>query len=134
MNSKLNRIEKYAFAESGLTSIQVPASVEVLCEKCFFKCNSLPSVTFEEDSKLHRIEEYAFGESALTALLLPHSIHFVSSWALHCLSLNTISFDPGPCAFEVREMFIEDISGRSRVCYLGRLSVVVIESRIEVLC
>jgi hypothetical protein len=134
LNSKLQRIEEYAFIESGLRIIQVPASVEVLCKCCFAYCESLTSVTFASNSQLQRIEEFAFQYSGLTDLLLPNSIHFLSGSAIAVSSLNTVSFWPGQCKFQVHEMFIEDITGRSVVRYFGRSNAVVIESRIEILC
>jgi hypothetical protein len=83
---------------------------------------------------LQRIEEYAFSGSDLTELLFPNSIQFLSGSAIAVLSLNTVSFWPGQCAFQVHELFIEDIGGRSLVHYFGGLSAVMIESRIEILC
>jgi hypothetical protein len=50
--SKLSRIEGWAFFGSGLTSIHFPASVEVICESCFSNCTSLASISFESGSKL----------------------------------------------------------------------------------
>jgi uncharacterized radical SAM superfamily Fe-S cluster-containing enzyme len=133
-NSRLQRFEEYAFAGSGLKAIQVPASVEVLCSQCFSECKSLTSVTSESNSKLQRVEESAFAGSGLTDLFLPNSIHFLSGSAIAVSSLNTVSFWPGRCEFQVHELFIEDITGRSVVRYLGRSSAIVIESRIEILC
>jgi hypothetical protein len=83
---------------------------------------------------LHQVEGCAFAESGLTALLLPNSIHFLSGSAIVISSLNQVSFWPGPCEFRVQELFIEDIAGRSLVCYFGRSSAVVIQSRIELVC
>jgi hypothetical protein len=51
-NSKLSRIERKAFYWSGLTSIHLPASVEVICESCFSNCKSLESLTIDRGSKL----------------------------------------------------------------------------------
>jgi hypothetical protein len=48
----LSRIEAWAFSETGLIEIILPASVEILCEQCFSECRSLSSVTFERGSKL----------------------------------------------------------------------------------
>jgi hypothetical protein len=59
--SKLSRIEKSAFEGcSSLSSICIPSSVEILCEKCFCYCASLSNLTFESESKLSRIGESAF--------------------------------------------------------------------------
>jgi hypothetical protein len=117
--SKLKQIEESAFAESDLRTIQIPASIEVVCNSCFVNCKSLTSVAFESNSKLQRIEESAFQGSGLTALFLPNSIHFLSGSTFASSSLNSISFWPGRCEFQVHEMFIEDIAGRSLIHYLA---------------
>jgi hypothetical protein len=95
-------------------------------------CKSLASLPFESNSKLHRIETFAFAESGLTILALPNSIGFLSGSAFVNVSLDSISFWPGQCEFQVHEMFIEDIAGRSLIRYFGRSTAVVIESRIEI--
>jgi hypothetical protein len=59
----LQRIEESAFAESHLTTIEVPASVEVLCKVCFSKCKSLTSVIFESNSKLRDVAADCFEQS-----------------------------------------------------------------------
>jgi hypothetical protein len=133
-NSKLQRIEEYAFAGSDLRTIHIPASVEVLCKNSFSNCNSLASITFELNSKLQRIEKSAFVGSGLKVLLLPNCVDYLSGSALIGLCLNAVGFWPGPCKFLVHEFFIEDIAGRSIVRYYGQSNAVVIESRIENLC
>jgi hypothetical protein len=132
-NSRLRRIEDAAFAWNGLTEFLVPASVEVLCNCCFLSCTSLKSITFELGSKLQRIEGAAFRGTSLTELSIPNSIQFLSGLAIVGLHLDPISFWSGPCEFQVYEMFIEDITGRSIICYIGQSDKVLIESRIEIL-
>jgi hypothetical protein len=73
---KLQRIEKSAFPQSGLTSIHIPASVEVLCERCFSDCESLTSVTFELHSKLREVGVNSFVRSPhLHLIKYPPSFH-----------------------------------------------------------
>jgi hypothetical protein len=59
-NSRLSRIEGWAFSNSGLTSIIIPASVEVIDESCFEDCKSLESIIFEEGSKLSKEKRAEF--------------------------------------------------------------------------
>jgi hypothetical protein len=60
---RLERIEDFAFYETGLKSILVPSSVVVLGKRSFHGCKSLESVVFESGSRLDRIEECALSES-----------------------------------------------------------------------
>jgi hypothetical protein len=59
-NSRLIKIEDEAFSGSGLTTIMIPSSVEVIGRCCFKYCKSLVSVTIEPNSRLTRIEEQTF--------------------------------------------------------------------------
>jgi hypothetical protein len=59
MNSKLHRIEEFAFEGSGLRPIQVLISIECVSKLCFFSCSSQTSVTLKRNSQLHRIDEGA---------------------------------------------------------------------------
>jgi hypothetical protein len=49
--SRLSQPEALAFAESGLTSIHLPASVTFIGERCFSDCGSVASITFDPVSK-----------------------------------------------------------------------------------
>jgi hypothetical protein len=130
--SKLHRIDECAFQKSDLKTIEIPASVEVVCKSCFSTCTLLTSVTFESISKLHRIKAFAFQGSDLTQLLLPNSIRFLSGSAFASSSLKSISFWPGQSEFQVSDKFIEDIAGQSRIRYFGKSIRVVIKSKIEI--
>jgi hypothetical protein len=75
--SQLSRLEAQAFYRSGLTSIDLPASVTFIGEKCFSDCGSLMSVTFESGSQLSRLEARAFYWTGLTSIHLPDSVTFI---------------------------------------------------------
>ena len=66
-NSKLPRISYAAFADSGVYSMRIPASVSTMAQEAFAGCNNLHSVTFAAGSKLDFIPAYAFsGANNLT--------------------------------------------------------------------
>jgi hypothetical protein len=56
----LSRTERFAFSETGLREIIIPASVRELGEMWFYECTSLSSITFEAGSKLQKGGQNAF--------------------------------------------------------------------------
>jgi hypothetical protein len=77
----LSRIERDAFSWSGLRSIDIPASIEVIFEKCFASCESLVSLTFGFASTLPQIERDAFSETRLKWIALSASVKMIFE---HC--------------------------------------------------
>lgn len=62
-------------AQTKMTAITIPASVETIGTWAFAQCGALATVTFEGTSSLTTIESYAFGECKnLTAITLPESL------------------------------------------------------------
>jgi hypothetical protein len=58
-----------------LESIRLPASVEIICEQSFQKCQNLVEVRIEMGSKLRRIEIESFaGCSSLISVFVPSSV------------------------------------------------------------
>ena len=122
-NSKLPRISYAAFADSGVYSMRIPASVSTMAQEAFAGCNNLHSVTFAAGSKLDFIPAYAFNGannltqvtfetgSALTAVSAHGfegaknltTVNFgdaavtrIDNYAFrYCESLTTISFNEG---------------------------------------
>jgi hypothetical protein len=102
-NCKLSLLESSAFFSSGLTSIHIPASVEVICENCFESCHLLVSVTFEQDCKLSRLESSAFFSSGLISIHIPVSVEVICrSCFQNCHSLVSVTFDQN-CKLRVRD-------------------------------
>jgi hypothetical protein len=90
----LQLIKEFAFTGSVLRTIQIPASVEVLCESCFSNCESLISVTFESHSKLQRIEESAFTWSGLRTIQIPASVEVLCKHSFSdCKLLELVTFE-----------------------------------------
>jgi hypothetical protein len=75
--SRLSRIEKQAFAGTGLIEIVIPSSVEILCQGCFLGSGSHTSLKFESVSRLSRIGKGAFEENGLIEIVIPSSVEIL---------------------------------------------------------
>jgi hypothetical protein len=79
-----------------LLEIILPASVEMLGEKCFTWCKPLSSVRFESGSRLSRIENEAFRVTGLVEIILPASVEFLGERCFsECPSLSSVTFESG---------------------------------------
>jgi hypothetical protein len=92
--SELGLIQVRAFDGSGVASIAIPASVELLRGCCFRGCEKQKIVTFAADSKLIRIEEAVFENcSSLLAICLPASAEYVGrSCFTGCHPMSNLTF------------------------------------------
>jgi hypothetical protein len=93
--SQLIRIAFFLLKFESLKFICIPASVEILCERCFFGCRSLETLTFDTGSKLSYIEGEAFLNCrSLTSIFLPASVESIGSRAFaKCRNLRTLHFE-----------------------------------------
>ena len=67
-------IENYAFRDSGLTAISIPAAATKIGDYAFSGCEALKTVTFN-DNKTMTIGKYAFNNcKSLTAIALPDAV------------------------------------------------------------
>jgi uncharacterized Fe-S cluster-containing radical SAM superfamily protein len=94
LDSRLARIDRFAFSDSALKSIVIPCNVEILGQSCFSNCKSLSSLSFESNSRLTRIESNAFSESSLQTIVIPRSVTVLCSSCFYkCDSLSSVSFE-----------------------------------------
>ena len=99
----LTSIGENAFKESGLQSIEIPASVETIGRNAFCICTALTTVTFEKGSQLKTIgEEVSFdsrafsGCTSLTSIEIPASVETIGVGAFYgCTALTTVTFEKG---------------------------------------
>jgi hypothetical protein len=119
---------------SGLISIVIPSSIEVLCKSCFSECKSLSSIIFESGSHLQGIEAYAFSMSDLISIILQHSVEFIDGSAFAGLHLDFIGISTGESRFRICDSFLEDIPNRSIVQCFRDCKSIIIPSSIEILC
>lgn len=78
------------FDHSGITSIEIPASVDILPRVMFQSCERLTTVTFEQDSKLVYIMSNAFLNAGITAITIPETIEIIGSQAFMNTQLTEI--------------------------------------------
>jgi hypothetical protein len=77
-------------------SIELPASIQVICENCFLHCSRMASITFVADSRLSRIERGAFSFGDLTSIHLPASLEILCERCIsNCGSLRLMTFADG---------------------------------------
>jgi hypothetical protein len=115
--SNLKQIDESAFAFSGLKSIVIPRSVEVLGKHCFSWCKSLIEVIFEDEGNLERSCESAFGHSAVKAIRIPNSIECLGKscfWECHSLFEDD-------CSLNRIDDFAFASSGLNRFSFLNQL-------------
>jgi hypothetical protein len=75
----ITMIDDYAFSGSnGLTSIDIPATVNVIGDDAFSSCEDLTSITIPDS--VTSIGAYAFSFSGLTSIAMPDSITFISEY------------------------------------------------------
>jgi hypothetical protein len=86
LNSHLRQIQAGVFCCCpSLKSICIPASVEIICESCFSRCDLLSSITFERQSVLAQIGREAFANCPLL-----QSISLPDSFAANRKSLSSL--------------------------------------------
>ena len=91
--SRLKTIGDYAFTDTPLTAISIPASVTHIAEGAFAKCEYLSSVTFANDSQLESIDAIAFWNCyALKKITIPASVTHIDDYAFdNCPNLSVVT-------------------------------------------
>ena len=85
-------------AYSRLKFVSIPNSVEELCERCFFSCQSLSRVTFGEASSLKLIGKEAFLLSHLREIHIPDCVEELCVCCFaSCRLLSRVTFGEKPC-------------------------------------
>ena len=118
---------KAARVFANITLITIPASVEVLCERCFDSCTSLSRVTFAAGSCLKRIEKEAFsGCESLKEIEIPASVEVLCERCfVECKSLSRVTFAAGSCLKRVE---------KEAFSWCSSLKEIEIPASVEVLC
>ena len=87
--SSLKRIGDYAFDACGLTSIEIPDSVDSIGEGVFIGCTDLKYVKYS--NSLTEIPEEMFTDSGLEVFRVPQGVTYIASFAFGNSALKYIS-------------------------------------------
>jgi hypothetical protein len=95
---RLKQIGRYAFSETtGLKSICIPASIEIIGQACFRQCKSMSQLTFEPGSRLTQIGNFAIRDCAsLRSICISAQVEEIPLCCFsECHSLEELLFEPG---------------------------------------
>jgi hypothetical protein len=123
--SRVKQIDGFAFSfNSILKSICIPASVEILGQRCF-KCSSLSQIIFESGSRLAQIGESAFLNcSSLVSICIPAQVEEIPIGCFsRCDSLTDLAFESDSKVVRIRESALEHCSSLRRLAIPSRLEI-----------
>lgn len=88
-SNSLQSIGYRDFANTGLTTIMLPASLKEIGSEAFQGCASLTTINF--DSNLTTVKDHAFKGSGLTTVVLPASVTEIGDWSFEaCKDLTYV--------------------------------------------
>ena len=95
-------ISPYAFyCQSGISEIELPASLTTVDISAFSSCTNLKSVTFAENSNLTTIGNHAFGDSSLEDIVLPDGLENIKQTAFYKTRLESITIPASVTTIEM---------------------------------
>ena len=104
---------------SSMTTIKIPASVEIIGESCFYNCSKLTSITYEEGSKLASIENTAFRNTGFTEFVIPDSVTYLGRQIFDgCTALKKVTVGLG-----VGSPIYVDTNGNKSSAFYGCKSI-----------
>jgi hypothetical protein len=94
--SRLENIGEDAFGQTGITSIELPASVRVMEDSAFCGCKRLTEFSFRPGCRL-RVLPCAFcSYTGLKSIVIPDFVEVIERHAFrNCVNLVFVQFEPG---------------------------------------
>ena len=139
LSDSIEFIGEYAFANTGIVEISIPANITSI-ERCTFKnCKQLKSFTISENIK--KIGEYAFAYSGIEEIVIPADVEFGSN-AFEESKVKKVIFEEGAktifnsmfaSCYQLKEVILPDsiTEIRSYAFYESSLEKINIGNNIE---
>jgi hypothetical protein len=127
--SQLRHIDRFAFSNSALTAILIPAKVSHLGEFVFLDCDKLRSICFEPHSQLITLKHPILPSPQRASICLPSSLKEIDGSCL--IDFHSVSMEPGNPNLVIEKEFLIDRQGIVR--YLGHNSTVRVPASVKVL-
>lgn len=132
--SHLQKIGKFAFANTSIINVTIPANVQKINEGLFANCKNLKSVDFSSGSLLTTIDSTAFCASSIEKLTIPSNVTELKvGWCLNTPKLNDIHISTYNLQlFYYNDSFIIDKRSKENVLFSRRnIQKIVIPSFIK---
>ena len=86
------------FEGCGFSQIQIPESVETICECAFAKCKNLNMIFFTHGAALREIKMYAFAQTGIVQFISPAGLRTIEAGAFaDCKELERVALNNGLC-------------------------------------
>ena len=92
----IEKIGNRWFCNSGIESVEIPASVREIGVDAFFRCKNLKSVVFAPESKLEKIGAGCFSDTGVEKITIPKSVTEIEEVTFFwCKKLKKVVFEDG---------------------------------------
>jgi hypothetical protein len=125
----LPAIDRFAFSNSALTAITIPAKVVHLEEFAFLDCDSLQSIHFAPNSQFRTLTHPILPSPQRASICLPASLEQIDGSRL--IDFQSVSMELGNPNLLIDKKILMDPHGIIR--YLGHNSILRVSAAVEVM-
>jgi hypothetical protein len=95
IQGRVRLCDEFSSGDRMASCFWIVSSYEVICKRCFERCESLVCVISDADTKVSRFEGYAFCESGLTSIHIPSSVEVICEGCCYrCQLFASVTRDP----------------------------------------
>jgi len=132
-HSLLRLIGKEAFEKSKISSVFIPASVEIIGKEAFVELECLKEIEIAEGINPLTVSQSAFEKTGIENIIIPDRVSSIGENALgSCKKLQNISVDSGNAVYASKEGVLCDVTGKKLIQYpSGKEGTYKISAQVE---